>query len=109
MTRTFIETPMFTKKWFALGLTDDDLAELQRQLLNDPKYGNSIKGTNGLRKIRIPYGEHGKRGGARVLYVDVEIKEKIYLLNVYSKNEQTDLTPDERKAFSAIVKILKEE
>lgn len=32
MTRTFIETPMFTAKWQDLGLTDDDLRELQKTL-----------------------------------------------------------------------------
>lgn len=33
MTRTFIETPMFTAKWQDLGLTDDDLRELQKNLI----------------------------------------------------------------------------
>lgn len=51
----------------------------------------------------------GKRGGARVVYVDVELKESIYFINVYSKDEKADLTPDEKKAFKAIIKFLKEE
>lgn len=50
----------------------------------------------------------GKRGGARVIYIDVEIKEIIYFINVYSKNEKDNLTEDEKKAFKALVKILKE-
>lgn len=29
MERTFIEVPMFTKKWKALGLTDEDLRNLE--------------------------------------------------------------------------------
>lgn len=51
----------------------------------------------------------GKRSGARVIYVDVDIKESIYLINVYAKNEKADLTPDEKRALKAVVKILKEE
>lgn len=51
----------------------------------------------------------GKRSGARVIYVDVELKETIYLVNVYTKDEKADLTPDEKKALKAVVKILKEE
>lgn len=111
MTRTFIEVPIFTRKWKALGLTDDDLRALQTELLENPKAGDTISHTGGLRKIRIPMEERGKgkRGGARVIYIDVEIKDKIYLVNVYSKDEQSDLTEDEKKAFKAIVKILKEE
>ena len=50
----------------------------------------------------------GKRGGARVIYVDIEIKEIIYFINVYTKNEKDDLNEDEKKAFKAMIKILKE-
>lgn len=109
MKRTFIEVPMFTKKWKALGLTDEDLRNLENVLLEDPKAGDTIQGTGGLRKIRIPLEQHGKRGGGRVIYVDIELKETIYFINVYTKNEKDDLTEDEKKAFKAVVKFLKEE
>lgn len=111
MDRTFIEVPMFTRKWYSLGLTDDNLKDLQEELLKNPKAGDVIKGTGGLRKIRIPmeYKGKGTRGGARVIYVDIELKETIYFVNVYTKDEQDDLTEEEKKAFKAVVKILKEE
>ena len=109
MNRTFIEVPSFTKKWESLGLTDKDLQQLQNELLKDPKVGDVIKGTGGLRKIRIPMDYSGKRGGGRVLYIDIEYKETIYFINVYTKNEKDDLTEDEKKAFKAVIKILKEE
>lgn len=109
MRRTFIEVPMFTKKWKELGLPDEMLRSLQNVLLNDPKSGDVIQGTGGLRKIRIPMENRGKSSGSRVIYVDIELKETIYFINVYSKNEKDDLTEDEKKAFKAVVKILKEE
>ncbi len=109
MTRTFVETPIFTKNWHSLGLTDNDLKNLQEILLENPKAGDVIKGTGELRKIRISCNEHGKRGGARVIYVDVEFKEKIHLINVYAKNEQSDLTESEKKAIAAVIRVLKEE
>ena len=109
MNRTFIEVPMFTKKWKELGLPDESLRELQNVLLKDPKSGDVIQGTGGLRKIRIPLDNTGKRGGGRALYVDVELKEIIYFINVYTKNEKDDLTEEEKKAFKAVIKILKEE
>ena len=109
MNRTFVEVPMFTKKWKELGLTDVILRDLQNMLLNDPKSGDVIQGTGGLRKIRIPMGNRGKSGGSRVIYVDIELKGVIYFINVYSKSEKDDLTEDEKKAFKAVVKILKEE
>lgn len=109
MNRTFIEVPTFTKKWFELGLSEQDLINLQNLLLSDPKAGDVIKGTGGLRKIRINCNGHGKRGGARVLYVDIEIKETIYFINVYSKNEKDDITELEKKAYKAVIRLLKEE
>lgn len=111
MTRTFIETPIFTAKWRELGLSDDDLKNLQKVLLDNPKLGNTISHTGGLRKIRIPLANKskGKRGGARVIYIDIDVKETIYFINVYSKDEKEDLTPDEKKALKAVVKILEEE
>ena len=108
MNRTFIEVPMFSKKWKELGLTDDNLRELQNVLLKDPKSGSVIQGTGGLRKIRIPMENTGKSGGARVLYVDIEYKETIYFINVYAKSEQEDLSEEEKKALKVVVKFLKE-
>ena len=111
MNRTFIEVPTFTKRWQELGLTDRNLRDLQNILLNNPKCGDAIQGTGGLRKIRIPMNNRGKgkRGGARVLYIDIELKECIYFINVYSKDEKDDLTDDEKKAFKTVIKFLKEE
>lgn len=85
------------------------LRELENILLEDTKAGDTIQGTGGLRKIRIPLEQKGKRGGARVIYVDVEVKESIYFINVYSKKEKDDLTEAEKKALKAVVKLLKGE
>lgn len=109
MNRTFKEVPSFTEKWKSLGLSDEDLRALENILLKDPKIGEVIKGTGGLRKIRIPTEYSGKRSGGRVIYLDVEIKECVYLLNVYVKNEQTDLTDKEKRLLKKLVEVLKEE
>lgn len=108
MKRTFIEVPIFTRKWKELGLTDENLRELENILLENPKSGDVIQGTGGLRKIRIPLSSKGKRGGARVIYVDIELRETIYFINVYTKNEKDDLTEEEKKALKMVVKSLKE-
>ena len=109
MKRTFIEVPTFTRKWFELGLTDEDLRNLQNRIMEDKNVGDEIIGTGGIRKVRIAAKGHGKRGGARVIFVDIEIKETVYLLNVYAKNKKADLTVEERKALKSAVTLLKEE
>ncbi len=108
MTRTFKEMESFTRKWKSLGLTEDDLAVLQELLLKDPKIGDVIPGASGIRKIRIPVEGIGKRSGGRVIYIDIEIKECIYLLDVYAKNEKTDLSDKEKKLLAKLVERLKE-
>ena len=109
MNRTFKEVPSFTTKWKALGLTDDDLRTLQDILLKNPKTGKTIADTGGLRKIRIPVNKLGKRCGGRVIYVDIEIKECIYLIDVYTKSEQSDLSKKEKKMLKKLVSALTEE
>lgn len=109
MPRTFIETPEFTKAWNDLGLNDDDLRELQNRLLADPDAGDLIQETGGIRKIRVSCKGHGKRGGARVLYVDIVPKEKIYMLNVYAKNQKEDISSQEKRVLAILVGMLRRE
>lgn len=109
MIRTFKEVSSFTKKWKELGLTEDDLVVLEELLLKDTKIGDVIQGTGGLRKIRIPMENIGKRSGARVIYIDIEIKECIYLLDIYAKNEKIDLSEKEKAMLKKLVNALKEE
>lgn len=59
MNRTFIEVPLFTKRWREIGLTDDDLLQLQIMLLKDPESGPIIEGTGGIRKVRFPLENRG--------------------------------------------------
>ena len=109
MIRTFKETSNFRKKWSALGLTDDDLRILQMVLLKNPKEGDTIIGTGGHRKIRIPVDNMGKSSGCRVIYIDVEIKECIYLVDIYAKNEKENLSDRELNVLKKIATVLKEE
>ena len=62
MTRTFIEVPLFTKRWKEIGLGDEELQELQIMLLKDPESGPIMEGTGGIRKVRFPLENRGKSG-----------------------------------------------
>lgn len=108
MTRTFKEMESFTKKWLELGLDDNDLSTLQELLLKNPKIGDVIPGASGIRKVRIPVEDTGKRSDGRVIYIDIELRECIYLLDVYVKNEKTNLTEKEKKLLAKLVERLRE-
>ena len=107
--KTFIEVPHFTKKWFSLGFNDDDLAILENELIDNANKGVLMRNTGGIRKIRVPLNGKGKSGGARVCYVNFAIYEKIYLIDVFSKNEKENLSKEECNELKKLISTLKEE
>ena len=50
----------------------------------------------------------GKSGGGRVIYVDVVVKEQIFLLLAYPKNVQTDMNPAQKKIIRNLIETIKE-
>jgi hypothetical protein len=99
----FIETPIFTRAIVAL-LDDEQYQSLQLALLQRPQRGAVIRGSGGLRKVRWPLPGQGKRGGLRVIYFWDEASETIYMLFAYPKNEQEDLTAQQLRVLSRLVR-----
>lgn len=106
MTRLFVMLPEFEKQWNRMSLTDEDLNRLQYELLNNPKKGDVMRGTGGLRKIRFAFENKGKSGSLRVVYVDFAVYEKIYLINAYPKSEKDNLTQEECNYIKMLIEIL---
>ncbi|MDF1693663.1 MAG: type II toxin-antitoxin system RelE/ParE family toxin [Zhongshania sp.] len=102
----FIETPTFTK-WLKSNVSDDEYREFQTELAINPSKGDMIKGTGGFRKARIAYGDHGKRGGGRVIYYWLDDDDQIYLVIGYSKGEKSDLSEREKHVLKGLVSQLK--
>ena len=69
-----------------------------------PDAGKVIPGSHGLRKLRWRTGRGGKRAGLRVIYYWIRDEETIYLLTVYSKTRQDDLTPRQIRILSRLVR-----
>ena len=109
MTRTFIEVPLFTKRWKEIGLGDDELQVLQIMLLKDPESGPEKEGTGGIRKVRFPLVNRGKSGSIRVCYTDFAEYEVTYLITAFEKKSQENLTNEEKAVLKKLVKSLKEE
>ena len=65
----------------------------------------SCRGSEGFAKqdARIPFEVKGKRGGYRFLYLYLESRHHIHLLYLLDKDEQEDLTNEERKALRVLV------
>ncbi|RMX00499.1 transcriptional regulator [Allofranklinella schreckenbergeri] len=59
----------------------------------NPLAGDVIPGSGGVRKVRWQASGRGKRGGARVVYINQLEDGEIVLLAVYAKNDKPDLPP----------------
>jgi hypothetical protein len=99
-------TKEFDKNWKAMNLTDDDLKSLQEELILNPTKGDLMKGTGGLRKLRIAFEGKGKSGSGRVCYVDFAVYDKIFLITAYSKNEKENLSKNERNVIAKMIEQL---
>jgi hypothetical protein len=98
----FVETPVFTEQIVA-ALDDDSYRQLQLALLLRPEQGALIRGSAGLRKLRWSLPGQGKRGGIRVIYFWHPRDETFYMLYLYPKNVQGDLTPDQTRILRRLV------
>lgn len=71
-----------------------------------PKSGDLIEGTGGIRKLRWGRGGRGKSGGVRVIYYYHSEMMPLYLLTLFAKNEQDNLSKAERNDLAKFVDIL---
>jgi len=101
----FIETPIFTED-VERELSLEEYRQLQLTLLLRPTQGNLIQGSGGLRKLRWYRAGMGKRSGLRAIYFWEAMSETCYMLMVYRKNDQENLTP---KQLATLRRLIKEE
>lgn len=108
MKAVFVESSEFTE-WLSSFLTDDTFAEFQQLLMQNPDMGTVMPGCGGIRKVRVRDSSRGKgkRSGARIIYLYVPTTKKFYLLDIYGKDEQEDLSPEQRSALAGLAAELK--
>ena len=110
MKREFIYFKVFDKSWSEMGLTFDDLTELENVIMSNPTIGKIIQGTGGIRKMRFALPNNkGKSGGARILYIDFVSYEQTIMLNAYSKGEKDNITDSEKSQLKKIVEGISKE
>jgi hypothetical protein len=102
---TVAETPLFMRQ--AAAVWDDAEREAFVEFIaRNPEAGDVIPDTGGVRKIRWGRAGTGKRGGVRVIYFYHDADRPLYLLMVYAKARQENLTPDEKRAVRKLAEIL---
>lgn len=102
---TVAEFAGFTRRAAAL-LDQHDHDALVDFLSAHPLAGDVIPSTGGIRKLRWARAGGGKSGGFRVIYYFHSERMPLWLCSIYAKNEQADLTPDQKRLLSRMVETL---
>ena len=99
----FIESPVFTAS-LRRHLDDEQYRALQAALSLRPEQVALIPGGAGLRKVRWGAEGRGKRGGVRTIYYWAVDDDVCYMVYLYAKNEQGDLSPTQIRALARVVR-----
>lgn len=94
-------------------LKKEDFEDFKKSLAENPEQGDMIAGTGGIQKVRLKSATKGKSGGFRVCYLYIKNRLILFLLFIYSKNEQENLSQSEKvelkKLADAIKRRMKDE
>ena len=102
---TVVETPDFVAA--ARRIMDEtERSSLVLYLALHPEAGDLVPGTGGVRKLRWALEGRGKRGGARVIYYFHSERIPLFALDIYAKNERSDLGEGEKSRLKLFVKTI---
>ncbi len=102
---TIAEVPEYIRRAEKL-LTETERREILDYLAANPRAGDIMEGTGGVRKLRWGRQSRGKSGGVRVIYYFHSDLMPLYLLTVFAKNERANLTRAERNELAGLVDML---
>jgi hypothetical protein len=102
---TIAEVPEYIRQAEKL-LTEAERQDVVSYLAAHPKSGDLIECTGGIRKLRWGRGGRGKSGGVRVIYYFHSDLMPLYLITLFAKNEQSNLSKAERNEMAKLVDIL---
>jgi hypothetical protein len=103
---TVVETSAFARRAEKL-LTVEEREDLLFYLAIHSELGDEIPGTGGVRKLRFSARSKGRSGGVRVIYYFFDGENPLYAILLYGKNEQANLTSEQKRAVSAFAETAK--
>lgn len=98
-----VETAEFLRRAKECRVSDAERAEIVDFIAAHPLAGDEISGTGGARKVRFAGKGKGKSGGHRVITFYSGTDIPVFLLTMFTKNEKTDLTAQERNALKKVL------
>ena len=83
-----VETPGYLAAAKAAGISDEVRVAIVSALAADPKLGEVMVGTGGLRKFRFARPGGGKSGGFRILAYYASEALPVFLIGVFAKTRR---------------------
>jgi hypothetical protein len=102
---TVVETTSFVADAKAC-MTDDERTEAINMIAAKPECGDVVPGGGGIRKVRFAIGGKGKSGGVRIIYYFHNQLVPVFLLAVFAKTDQANLTRAETNMLGNAAKML---
>ena len=97
------EYKRLSKKYISL---DEDMKELIKELQENSMLGTSL-GSNAFKiRLAISSKNKGKSGGARIITYFITEENEVFLLSIYDKSEQENISD---KAIKALIKTVSED
>ncbi len=100
-----VETPDFLAAARRI-MTDEERGAVVDYLAYNPRAGDLVPGTGGVRKLRWGLEGRGKRGGARIIHHYHGDAMPLFALAAYAKNRRSDLSADDRNGFRRLTALL---
>ena len=98
-----VETPIFLADAKEAGMDADEREALVLFLSINPQAGDMMQGTGGARKVRFKRPNTGKRGGYRIVFYYAGQDVPLFLLNVFTKADRTNLPKADQNTLRVIL------
>jgi len=102
---TVVETASFVTD-AKVCMTNEERTEAINLIASNPECGDIVPGGGGIRKVRFAIGGRGKSGGVRIIYYFHNERVPVFLLAVFAKKEQSNLTRTETNLLGNAAKML---
>lgn len=110
--QTVIETPAFLASAYDEGISDLERADIVAFIADNPTAGDLMPGSGGARKVRYAARGKGKSGGYRIITYFADEDIPVFLLDIYSKSSQANLSKSDlnelKKVLTALPRIWRE-
>src|SRR5687768_18410168 len=106
--QTVIETEGYLRAAKDAKMSAEEMTAAVDLVAADPEAGDVMAGTGGVRKARLAGRGKGKSGGYRIVWYFGGGDIPVFLLTVFGKDEEANLSQGERNALRSLTATLRE-